>query len=54
MTILLAVKMFGGPLLYLGLALVYLVLGFKSHGTHRHSYVMAAVLYLGLAILKLA
>jgi hypothetical protein len=53
-TALLAMKMFGAPLLYLGLAQVYLVLGLKSHGTHRHSYIMAAVLYLGLAIVKLA
>jgi hypothetical protein len=54
MTALLAVKMFGPPLLSLGLALVYLMLGLKTEGVHRHCYLTAAALYVGLAVLKLA
>lgn len=51
---LLAMKVLGVPLLSFGLALVYLVLGLKAEGVHRHCYLTAAALYLGLAVLKLA
>jgi hypothetical protein len=51
---LLALKTLGVPLLTFGLAMVYLVLGLQADGAHRRCYLMAAALYLGLALLKLA
>ena len=54
MVALLALKTLGVPLMTFGLAMVYLVLGLKANGGHRRCYFMAAALYLGLAVLKLA
>lgn len=54
MVALLALKTLGVPLLTFGLAIVYLVLGLHADGAHRRCYLMAAALYLGLAVLKLA
>lgn len=53
MSALMAIKVLGAPLLSFGLALVYLVLGLKAEGVHRHCYLTAAALYVGLAVLKL-
>ena len=58
MVALLALKTLGVPLLTFGLtfglAMVYLVLGLKVDGAHRRCYLIAAAIYLGLAVLKLA
>lgn len=54
MSALMAMKVVGAPFLSFGLALVYLVLGLKAEGVHRHCYQTASALYVALAILKLA
>lgn len=53
MSALMAMTVLGAPLLSFGLALVYLVLGLKAEGVHRHCYLMASALYVALAVLKL-